>query len=381
VSVVRREARRRWSLVGVGVAALCLSPVAVAAWPTPRVDTEPLALRELILGSAAWPYQGYVDTRGEINLPDLPALGDVVSLAGGATRIRVWYASAQSWRVAVLDQTGERDIYQTVDGTYVWDFERNLVTFSVGELPVRLPWAADLLPPDLARRLLAGAGTADTLTAIESRWVAGIAAAGLRLTPTDPATTIGRVDVWADPATGLPLRVEVSGRDSARPFFTARFLDLDRRAPDEAVVTPVVAESAGYSVTTAQNLAAALGSVAPVELPDSLAGRPRTTSPVDGVDVAGVGAYGAGLSTFVVLALPGRVGSQAIQAARDRGGTPVTLPNGQGYETSTSLISALIVRSDGDRRTRRTFLLAGSVVPEVLRSAGRELLAASPVVR
>src|SRR3712207_7111533 len=41
-------------------------------------------------------------------------------------------------------------------------------------------------------------------------------AAGLRLTPSDPDTTIGRVDIWADatgdPATALPLRVEVSAR-------------------------------------------------------------------------------------------------------------------------------------------------------------------------
>jgi hypothetical protein len=360
-------------------------PVAVAAWPSrgvdPRVDTDPKVLRELILASAARPYQGYADTRGEVRLPDLPALGEVASLVGGTTRTRVWYSSPKVWRVAVLDQTGERDIYQTVDGTYVWDFERNLVTYTVGELPVRLPWAADLLPPDLARRLLGGAAASDKITAIGSRRVAGLAAAGLRLTPTDPQTTIGRVDVWAEPATGLPVQVEVAGRDSAAPTFTSRFLDLDLRRPDPAVVTPVVAESAGFAVTTAQDLAAALNGVAPVPLPGSLAGRPRNTLPVPGADVAGVGAYGAGLSAFVVLALPGRVGSQALRAAQERGGTPVEFPIGQGYEIRTSLISALIVRSEGDRRTRRTFLLAGSVTADVLRTAGRELLAADPEIR
>jgi len=364
-----------------GVAALCLMPVAVAAWPSPRVDADPKVLRELILASASRPYQGYADTRGEVRLPDVPALDEVAKLVGGTTRIRVWYGSPRAWRVAVLDQTGEGDIYQTVDGTYLWDFERNLVIHPVGELPVRLPWAADLLPPDLARRLLAGAAAADTLTTIGSRRVAGMTAAGLRLTPTDPETTIGRVDVWADPATGLPVQVEVAGRDSAAPTFTSRFLDLDQRPPDPPVVTPVVAESAGFAVTTAQDLAAALNGVAPVALPDSLAGRPRTTLPVRGVDVAGVGAYGAGLSTFVVLALPGRVGSQALRAAQDRGGTPVGFATGHGYEIRTSLISALIVRSEGDRATRRTFLLAGPVTPDVLRTAGGELLAAAPGIR
>jgi len=121
-------------------------PIAVAAWPAPHVDTNPSVQRDLMLASATRPYQGYVDSRSEVRLPDLPALGEVARLVGGTTRIRVWYGSPRAWRVAVLDQTGERDIYQTVDGTYVWDFERNLVTCTVGEPPVRLPGAADLLP-------------------------------------------------------------------------------------------------------------------------------------------------------------------------------------------------------------------------------------------
>ena len=41
--------------------------------------------------------------------------------------------------------------------------------------------------------------------------MAGIAAAGVRLTPAERATSIARVDIWADPESGLPLRVELSG--------------------------------------------------------------------------------------------------------------------------------------------------------------------------
>ena len=40
------------------------------------------------------------------------------------------------------------------------------------------------------------------------------AAAGLRLSPADPDTTVGRVDVWADPPTGLPLHVEVAPKSA-----------------------------------------------------------------------------------------------------------------------------------------------------------------------
>src|SRR4029453_13306921 len=96
----------------------------------------------------------------------------------------------------------------------------------VGDLPARLPQAPDLLPPDLARRLLADAAPGDGLTALPPRRVAGIAAAGLRFTPGDPDTTIDRLDVWADPATGLPLQVELAGG------FPSRFLALSLTPPD-----------------------------------------------------------------------------------------------------------------------------------------------------
>jgi hypothetical protein len=145
--------------VGAGVAALCLTPAVIAAWPAPTVRADPDALHQLILGSTSRPYQGYVDSVGQIRLPDLPALGDVAALFSSSTRLRTWYATPRSWRVTVLDPTGERDIYRTADGTYRWDFERNLFTFTPGELPVRPPWAADLPPPELARRLLGGAAT------------------------------------------------------------------------------------------------------------------------------------------------------------------------------------------------------------------------------
>jgi len=381
MGAVRREALRRWSLVGAGVALLCLLPTALALLPSRIVDADPAGLRALILASAVRPYQGYAASRGEILLPELPALGEVTTLLGPATRIRLWHASPQSWRVAVLDQTGERDTYRTADGTFMWDFERNLVTYVAGVQPLRLPGASDLLPPDLARRLLGGAGAADSLIPLPSRRVAGVDAAGLRLTPTDPETTIGRVDVWADPATGLPVQVEVASRDSAATIFVSRFLDLDQRTPDPGLLTPVLADSAGFTVTTAQDVATVINGVVPVDLPANLAGRPRTANPVAGADLGGVAAYGTGLSMFVVVALPGRVGSQALQAARDKGGTAVTFVGGLGYETRASLIGGLVVRSDGDRRTRRTFVLAGPVSADVLRRAGAELLAAGAGAR
>jgi hypothetical protein len=370
VSVVRRDAQRRWALVGGGVAALCLLPVAIAAWPAPDVAADPRALHTLILRSAAQPHEGYLDSLGTMGFPDLPALDEVNAMLGGSTRMRVWYASAESWRVAVLSRTGERDLYRLAGSTFVWDFERNQLTQVAGELPVRLPWAADLTPPELARRLL-GQARGDEIARIGSRRVAGVLAAGLRLTPADPDTSIGRVDVWADPTTGLPVQVEVAGRGGGT-VFTSRFLQLRQEPPDPAVLKPKRPASAGYTVTTAPDIVAAVNSSVPTALPARLGGRPRAA--VSG-DIAGVAGYGTGLARFVVLPLPGRIGYRSLNAARRAGAAPVPFDHGEGYEMRSSVLTALIVRATDDPFGRRTFMLAGLVSQDLLRKAAVELLA------
>ncbi|HEX2356164.1 MAG TPA: hypothetical protein VHI50_06850 [Micromonosporaceae bacterium] len=367
--VVRREAVRRWSVVSAGVAVLAVVPAVVAAWPEgSAAGPDPVELRERILASADRPHDGYVATDGRLGLPALPELEDVGGLLGGSARLRVWYAGSTSWRVAELTTTGERDTYRTAAGLYRWDFERNLVTHLAGEPTVWLPGAADLVPPALARRLLGGDGRLDRLP---SRRIAGIEAAGLRLTPHQPDTTVGRVDVWADRETGLPLVVDVAGKNGAHPVFTSRFLQLRQATPPADVLTPAVPDGAGFAMTTTDEVADALATALPGRLPDVLAGRARTAT---AAGVGGGAVYGTGFSTVAVLALPGRVGGRMLGSARDAGGTPVPLAGAQAYELRTALLTALVVRTDGDRRSRRGWLLAGLVDPQLLRRAATELI-------
>jgi hypothetical protein len=351
------------------VAALCLVPAVIAALPAAAVATDPVVLRERILSSAAQPYSGYADTHGLTALPDVPALSNVGDLFK-TMRLRAWYARPDAWRVAILQTTGERDIYRTTVGTYTWDYGHNLTTLAVGEAPVRLPYAADLLPPDLARRLLTGE---EQVSSIEPRRIAGIDAAGLAITPSRPDTTIARVDIWADPDTGLPLQVEVFAQGLADTVFTSRFLDVDQADPPAGVLTPRIPPEAGFNVTTAEDVTAAINEIAPVPLPATLAGRSRLGSSA-AARVVGLAGYGPGLSSFVVFALPGRTGADALNAARDRGAIPVSFPNADAYQTSTTLVNGLIVRTHGDRPNRRTYLIAGPVTPEVLRQAAAELI-------
>jgi hypothetical protein len=341
----------------------------IGAWPVADRGIDPAALRDRVVSSAAQPYQGYVETTAHIALPDLPQIGQVASLFAGTTRIRAWFATPSAWRVAVLTPTGEQDTYRTADGTFIWDYERNLVTGIVGELPIRLPWAADLTPPALAHRVLAAA-KGDPVSRLSSRRIAGMAAGGFRVTAQDPASTIGRIDVWADPETGLPLRVEIGGRDPGRAVLTSRFLDVSRHAPDPKVIAPVRPRSASLTSTNAPDVAASLNSVAYFPLPDSLAGRPRMPTPEV---VSGVGTYGRGLSTLVAVPLPGRLGGRAIGSAERARAIPVEFDAGQGLEMRTSLLTTLLVWS-GNQLNQQAFLVAGFVTPQVLERAGSDLL-------
>ncbi len=372
VSVVRREARRRWLAVAALVAGLCLLPAVIAAVPVGAVPTDPTDLRDRIMASAGQPYSGDLDTHGQIALPDVPALSSVGDLFK-TMRLRAWYARPDSWRVAVLQVTGERDIYHDGSDTYVWDYGHNLTTIAIGDAPVRLPNPGDLLPPDLARRLLTDE---PNVTAIQARRIAGISAAGLRVTPSRDDTTIDRVDIWADPGTGLPLQVEVYAKTGGDAVFTSRFLSVDQRAPASDVLAPRLPPGSGVNSTTAEDVTSTINDIAPVPLPSTLAGRPRLGGPA-AARVVGLAGYGIGLSSFVVFALPGRAGADAVNAARDRGALPVTLPNADAYQTSTTLVNGLILRTLGERPNRRTYLIAGPVTPDVLKQAAAELIAGS----
>src|SRR5947207_9473680 len=150
VTVVGGQARRCWGVVAAAAVGLAAVPVAISAVPAhaPALDVA------RIRASAAQPYQGYAESVGTAGLPALPQLSDVSDLLDGDTRMRVWYSSADRWRVDVLDVAAERDTYQTPDAQMIWDYGRNQLTEIGGTPPVRLPRGADLTPPELARRLL-----------------------------------------------------------------------------------------------------------------------------------------------------------------------------------------------------------------------------------
>jgi hypothetical protein len=364
-TVVAGQARRRWLSVAVVLIVLCALPLAIRAWPVQAAAVAPATLRDRIAASVSRPYQGYAQTIGTLGLPDLPRLADVTSLLSTTTELRTWYAAPDRWRVDQIGPGSEQGLYQRPDGEYRWDYTDEQVIKVVGEQPVRLPRAADLVPPELGRRLISATAT-DPVTALPERRIAGVGAAGLRIVPADRSTTIAHIDIWAT-ADGLPLQIEVTAKGGLRPVLTSRFLEFDAHAPAEDVITPPAPRSGiGFTSTDTPDLVSAINRFSRGTLPESLAGKSRRTA-LAGVSAAGV--YGSGLTELVALATPGRIGREAYDTV-SKYGTPLTFPGGDATLISTSLLSVLVVRND---ELRQTYLVAGLIDPAVLKSAGAEL--------
>lgn len=369
MSVVRGQARRRWLVVACGVALLCGLPSIIAAWPVAASSLTAPALRARILASDRVAYSGYSESSVTLGLPDLPDLGQVSTLLDGITDQYSWYRSASSWRADIITTGGESDTYQTSQGTYLWDYSTNLLTQVIGSQPFRLPRAADLLPPALSRRLLAYASPADHISRLPSQRIAGVDAAGLRVVPADPVTTVGSVEVWADPANGLPVEVIVTGRGASQPALVSRFLDLNESPPSVSTVTPAPGPAVGQTTTGLPDISGILNGFAPV-LPARLAGMSQVAVLGGLSDVA---AYGTGFSRFAVLALPFHVGDRIQDAATGAGAANVT-PAVGAFATlvQTPLVNALVVlpRDHGSA----AYLLTGAVAPSLLERAGSGLI-------
>jgi hypothetical protein len=362
-TVVGTQTRRRWALVAAVVALLCSVPVVIGAWPAGAADVDPALLRSRIAGSAAQPYQGFAQSAGLLPLPPLPNLERVTALASGTTQMRVWYAARDRWRVDVIGDGTERDLYQTPQGQYIWDYGDSQLSQILGEQHVRLPQPADLTPPELVRRLLHVA-EGDRFERLAGKRVAGVSAAGLRLAPVTAGTTIDHIDVWADPGTGLPVQAEVTAKGGERPVFVTRFLELHLTTPSARVLTPPPDHPGiGFSVTTAPDVLSAINRRRPAWLPARLGGQPRRDVVTD---LSAAGVYGTGLAQFVVVALPGRFGAQAYDRVATFG-TKVDVPTGDAALISTGLLTVLAVRAD------RTYLVAGFVEPALLTGVATDL--------
>lgn len=353
----------RWLVVLVTAALLVVTPLAVQARPVrdSSISAGELATRMQASDGVAW--SGVVESSGRLQVPDSDSFAALAQLLGEDNDLRVWWRAADDWRIDRIRGTGETDVYRQGDYLTRWIFESETAVISPVS-KVRLPDAADLLPTTLARSLLQGARPRE-LSRIPARRVAGVSAPGLRLAPGDRAATIATADIWAEPTTGLPLRVELSGRDDRVPVLQTETVDLTLEAPPAGTTRFDPPPSVGLRFEESVDVAAAANAFAAYDLPTSLGGLPSR----GGDDPGAVGVYGRGPTTLIVLPLRGRVAWPLRDRLRSSAAAEET---DAGVLAPVGPVGLLMTPDPGEGGG---FLLAGTVTPDTLRRAAAELMA------
>ena len=342
-------------MVALSVTALAALPAAVSAVPAGDEDVDAATLLERVRGSDAVAYSGYGEARGDLVLPDVDQLGDLPELISGTTRLRVWWRGPDSYRVDALSLVGESDVSVGGDSTWLWESADRTATLVVGDVEFRLPRGADLLAPALGARL--ARSQAVQAERLPARRVAGVDAVGLRLRPAEPrTTTVERVDLWAEPDTGLPLRVELHPRDGDGAALTSLLLDLERTEPARERVGFSPPPGAQVDVVEVPDLAAAADRFAPFQLPVRIAGLERRQQLGDVGE--GVGTYGDGFTALTVVPLDQRNAGGLLDSLRQED------DDADEATFSTALLQGLVARV-GDR----AYLLVGTVPQDTLRRA------------
>lgn len=355
--------RRRWALVAASAVALAGVPIGTASWPAQGSDLSASALSIRIRGSATVGFSGYIETVGTLKVPDASSFAGVAQLLGESNQIRAWWRGPNDWRVDRIFATGETDLFRFGGRSVRWSFESGTATISPVST-IRLPDASDLLPATLARRMLQGA-TASELSRLPARRIAGHSAAGLRLTPSDPAATIGRVDIWADATNGLPIEVRVYGHTGDRPVVTTRMRDLDIGRPSASTVHFDPPGNIKLRYDTAVDVAAGANAFSPFIAPATLAGfSHRGDAPTQ----SAVGVYGRGPTTFLAIPLRHNI-AFALRSRLQKNATAKVSPAG----TTLQVGPLTLLLTPHQRGSRGSFLLAGTVAPEALQQAAREL--------
>jgi hypothetical protein len=285
----------RWSVVAAGCALAVGIPIGVRAVPVADSSVSASTLLGQIRASRDAAYSGVVDSQGNLGLPISDRFTDVADLLGGDTRMRVWWRTSSDWRVDKLLTTGETDLFHHDGVTTEWDYERQDARTSI-DPSIRLPRDADLLPPELANRVLAGVQP-DQVTRLPARRVAGVAAPGLRMTTSDPRASVDHVDLWADPTTGVVLRVEVYA-DGSTPALVTRFTQFSTATPAASVTTFTPAPGIHEGFDDILDIADAANQYASVAPPTSLGGLAESSSS-DGA----VGIYGTGVTELMAVPL------------------------------------------------------------------------------
>lgn len=366
----------RWAVVAGVSAAFAALPAALAAIPAGHSDLSAATLLRMVQNSGSVAYSGYAESTGGLALPVTSQFTSVADLFGGQTQLRVWWRTTNEWRVDAIGFSGESDTHQDGNADWTWNYESDQATLveNVTNGLVRLPASVDLLPTTLARRMLSEATPAQVQRLPDER-IAGRDVPGLRLQPSDPGSTIDRVDVWVDPRSGAALRVDVHGAGTT--VVSTQFLDFSAATPPSSVLTFDPPAGAHLRTTADPDLLALIDRVARIRPPATLGGLARNPQlPA----VGSVGVYGQGVTEFAATPLFGRTANSLRRQLNTTPGV-VTTDAGQSLAVgplTLVLTGPLSSSSDPDGDFGTSWLLTGTVTPAELATAAAQLIADAP---
>ncbi|MBA2699711.1 MAG: transcriptional regulator [Nocardioidaceae bacterium] len=351
---------RRWSCVVLALALLIGLPLIMRALPPRDSAIGASALLDRIDASRDSSYSGYVETLGTLQLPVTDRFVDVGELFGERTRMRVWWRDENAWRVDKILATGEVDLFHDGGGTTEWSYEQDRGK-RTRDPDIRLPRTADLLPPELARRLIQEVSR-DAVERIRVRRVAGVAAPGVRVRPGAAQSSIDHVDIWADPTSGLALRVDVIAKGDKTAALTSKFMTVSTETPDAETTIFRRPPGAEFVYDDTLDIADAANQYAPFRPPGSLAGLKRSPSAQ-----RAVGIYGSGVTKLVAIPL----WNKAAEPLREQlEATPGVQSVAEGDVLRVGPLGVLLTRIEG---YGGGWLLTGTVTKSTLVRAARKL--------
>lgn len=186
-------------------------------------------------------FSGTVEQRSDLGLPSIPSTGagsdtdtaSALDLLSGDHTARVEVAGSTRSRIAVLDDSAERDVVRNGGSVWLWNSKTNSAAHVIASGGSRPDASSGALPTpaEAAQELLAKVDGTTAVTVDTAQQVADRDAYTLVLTPRTSATTIGSVRIAVDAVTGLPLEVQVLARGASSPAFQTGFTSISYAVP------------------------------------------------------------------------------------------------------------------------------------------------------
>ena len=122
----------RWLAVILTAFAFIAVPLLMSARPAAPSDISATELAGRVRQSTDVAWSGFVETSGTLQVPDNESFATLAQLLGENTQLRVWWRSADDWRVDRIRSTGETNLFRQQGYTIRWVFESQTATFLTG---------------------------------------------------------------------------------------------------------------------------------------------------------------------------------------------------------------------------------------------------------